>query len=271
MLLPQMIIAISIDIFETNIEYFLNEYDLSDYNLNLLFEKIGAGSSGYRYCIYITQEETEESNPEKIGEIDVLKVFEGKVEIKAAVYNLERTKIGIHFFDDFYNMVWNKWHPLALQDFDGFVATTTYVKIGIETGYDGIEGVLSTIPAPKDSWKVTSESKLPVMKIDISQSMNNSEKKEIIQKYKNEVKKGLPDISYKSTARINKINTGVHEKTIARADRIKKIKDLHPHWSQPQVTREYNKNKYVDDPFISTTDLQNAYKAMGWKWERADR
>ena len=276
MLLPKLDIPILIEVFETNFEYFINEYALSCENSNLQFEKCKIGSSGFRYTIYCKQKDSLKSNPVKIGEIDVLKIYEEKVRINAAVYDIENSKEGLKFFDDFYYMVFDNWHIgpriYNLNISDDSLATDLHITTGIETGYFRLPGVIEKTSEPKDSyWYQRFINYDSVHSDDFYLAVSNSEREQIIQTYNTEINKGLPEKFEVSTLSTEKLNKGVHERIIERASRIKEIKDEHPTWSQSKVVIEYNKRKYDGDPYIFVSDLQNAYRAMGWKWKRADR
>jgi len=55
-----------------------------------------------------------------------------------------------------------------------------------------------------------------------------------------------------------------------RAEVYRRLKEAHPDWSQAKVAMEAAE----EDPecYGLTSDaVRNAYRAMGWKWERADR
>ena len=58
------------------------------------------------------------------------------------------------------------------------------------------------------------------------------------------------------------------EKTQARDNIIKKIKDEHPQWSRVKVAHEAQKQ--TDEKFTED-DVSNAYKRNKWRWERSDR
>ena len=276
MLLPKLKIPISIELFVTNFEYFINEYAVSCENSNLQFEKCKIGSSGFRYTIYSKQKDSLKSNPVKIGEIDVFKIYEEAVGINAAVYNIVNTKEGLKFFDEFYFMVFNNWYIgpsiYNLNICEDSIATDLHIITGVETGYFRLPGVIAKTPEPKDRyWYQRFMNYDSVHSDDFYLSVSNSEREQIIQTYKTEINKGLPEKFEVSTLPTEKLNKGVHERIIARANRIKKIKDEHPDWSQAKVVIEFNRIKDDVDPFITVYDLRNAYDAMGWKWIRADR
>jgi hypothetical protein len=56
--------------------------------------------------------------------------------------------------------------------------------------------------------------------------------------------------------------------TQLRANAFKEIKTDHPEWSKPKVAEEYFK---VHHEYVSSDDVGNTYRAMGWPWERSDR
>lgn len=59
------------------------------------------------------------------------------------------------------------------------------------------------------------------------------------------------------------------EKTRLRAEVFKRLKDAHPEWGYDVVAQRANDELKTDS--ITADTVRNAYKAMGWTWERADR
>jgi len=61
---------------------------------------------------------------------------------------------------------------------------------------------------------------------------------------------------------------GPTARTQERAKVFKRLKELHPEWSQAKVAMEA-----CDElgEFVTEDTVRNTYRAMGWKWERADR
>lgn len=55
---------------------------------------------------------------------------------------------------------------------------------------------------------------------------------------------------------------GPTEKTRELAETIRQMKEQHPTWSQSRVATELG---------LPIETIRNAYRLMGWKWERADR
>lgn len=67
---------------------------------------------------------------------------------------------------------------------------------------------------------------------------------------------------------------GPRPKTLERADYFKKMKDRHPAWSQEKVAMEAARPESeggLGESDIIADTVRNAYRAMGWEWERADR
>jgi hypothetical protein len=59
-------------------------------------------------------------------------------------------------------------------------------------------------------------------------------------------------------------------KTRMRAAVFKELKDKHPEWSYATVAQKaIEQEPWLGD--ISGETVRNAYRAMGWEWERADR
>ncbi len=61
---------------------------------------------------------------------------------------------------------------------------------------------------------------------------------------------------------------GPTEKTRIRAEVFKGIKTAHPSWGYDRVAIEASKELGES---VSAETVRNAYRLMGWKWQRADR
>jgi len=270
MLLPALLIPISIKVFETNLEYFINEYMNFEYTPNLIYKKNDIVSRGHRYSLFYEQKDSKNPSPTRIGEIDVIIVHSERVEVKAAVYEIKHPCNGRDFFDKFYYMIFKKWEISPDFDDPSSIATNKSIRIGFETGYFDLPGSLPTMPEKgekplsKEEWKSNFSST-----IDSYLSGSDPKPKETIRKYRLELDKRLPE-TYQAEISGGKQNHNVHERTRMRAERIKEIKDNHLHWSQFKVVDKYN-NKYKGDDQISLSILRNVYSSMGWKWQRADR
>jgi hypothetical protein len=57
--------------------------------------------------------------------------------------------------------------------------------------------------------------------------------------------------------------------TAVRAQVFKKIKDAHPEWGYDTVAMHAAEE--LHDSRITGATVRNAFRAMGWRWERADR
>jgi hypothetical protein len=183
---------------------------LESINNSLSFSKSDIGNNWHRYSIFVEKIDPENSPRIIIGEIDVIMIDEKKVEIKSAVYNIEETKEGIHILDDLYQMIYRKWKiaPISIEGFyDGYnVATETYIKIGIETGYHKLPGILSIMPeSENDYWTEDIEKRAPSNSSEFLLSVSNAEREEIVEKYQFEINKGLTKI-YRSNEQSG--NTG---------------------------------------------------------------
>jgi len=270
MLLPGLLIPISIEVFETNLEYFINEYVNFEYTPNLIYKKSDIVLSGHRYIIFCEQKKSTSSSPIKVGEIDVILVHAERVEVKAAVYEIKHPCNGRDFFDKLYYMIYKKWKVSPDRNDPSSIATNLSIMIGFKTGYFKLPGILSIMPEKSTELISRSERERELSKILESYLSGSDPKpKYIIQNYQSEINKGLPEINTKElSSKLKK--RGVTERIMKRAHRIKEIKDKHPRWSQPIVASEYNE-KYGKEDFITTSDLQNAYRAMNWDWLRSDR
>jgi hypothetical protein len=61
---------------------------------------------------------------------------------------------------------------------------------------------------------------------------------------------------------------GPTEKTKIRAAAFKRIRDAHLNWNADRVATEASRELRE---FVTAETVRNAYRAMGWKWPRADR
>ena len=61
---------------------------------------------------------------------------------------------------------------------------------------------------------------------------------------------------------------GPTEKTRIRAEVFKRIKDEHRDWNTHRVAMEASDELSEN---LSSESVRNAYRALGWDWERADR
>lgn len=61
---------------------------------------------------------------------------------------------------------------------------------------------------------------------------------------------------------------GPTEKTRIRAEVFKRLKDAHPAWNIDRVAMEATKEL---GEVVTAETVRNAYRAMRWKWRRADR
>jgi hypothetical protein len=58
------------------------------------------------------------------------------------------------------------------------------------------------------------------------------------------------------------------EKTRIRAETFRRLKDSHPAWNVERVAMEASGEL---GEVVTAETVRNAYRAMGWKWQRADR
>lgn len=61
---------------------------------------------------------------------------------------------------------------------------------------------------------------------------------------------------------------GPTEKTRIRAEAFKRLKSSHPTWNIERVAMEAAREL---GEVVTAETVRNAYRAMGWKWQRADR
>ena len=61
---------------------------------------------------------------------------------------------------------------------------------------------------------------------------------------------------------------GPTEKVLIRAEVFKRIKDENPSWNTDRVAMEASEEL---NETLTAESVRNAYRAMDWKWQRADR
>jgi len=139
MLLPELTIPVSFEIFDTNFEYFFLDFVSKKDSPKFTFTKRNISYKGHRYSIYLQDEKPEITQQILLGEIDVIKVDLNRVYVRAAVYHIQDYTIGLRFFDIFYFMVFSKWEiPFSVESLNckrGEGATMEWVNIGWDTGY----------------------------------------------------------------------------------------------------------------------------------------
>lgn len=61
---------------------------------------------------------------------------------------------------------------------------------------------------------------------------------------------------------------GPTEKVLIRAQVFKRIKDANPGWNTDRVAMEASEEL---NETLTAESVRNAYRAMGWEWQRGDR
>ena len=268
MLLPELEIPISIESFETNLEYFIGKYkDLEDLP-NLTHKKSDIGYMGYRYTIFLKSNDSGSTSLLKIGEIDVIKIHEERVEVNVAVFILQNFKEWERFFVDFYIMVLRKWHPelspwmysveeIVTSERDEVIFRTLHSCLP-EVSTDLFESIKEYLTLGILNGNHASDNELIT-------SLTDNERKNILEKYQLEMSKGLPE-NYIIESSSDNRKHNVRPKTKKRFQQLKEIKEKNPYLSQVGVVIRYNMN-HPEEEQIKVYDLQYAYKAMGEKWK----
>lgn len=96
---------------------------------------------------------------------------------------------------------------------------------------------------------------------------DDPKREELRQRMFEQSQRGLPSLPQDETDSARK--RGPTIKTQERAKVFRRLKDKHPNWSQAKVALEANLDEGVD--YYTEDCVRNAYRAMGWTWERADR
>lgn len=215
MLLPELNIPVSIEIFESHVERFIRGYVTSD-QFSFGYEKKDFINGGYRLSIFFYQKEPDNSSSNKIGEIDLLIVNPQKVNINASVLNIEKIKEGIDFFNDFYFMVFDKWEVTPFSDDfwngKGVVERTIF---NIASSNDIIKmfllnGNLDVFPS-YENYKIMKFAFSMIS--DDTYSLSHPEYKEKIFQYQLEINKALPEISQVIGSIDEKNNFGAQDKS----------------------------------------------------------
>ena len=282
---PKFFLPIHLKIFDAHFIRFIKDYDNSDEAIRLSLEKYDIKNVGVRFEVLGTRQQSDvERDPNvKFGQIEVLKVFEDRIEINAAYVRLNSFSSGHGFFNSFYHMIKEKWGirprmPIAYRDeFIEDPVMAIRLRLLNEHGIFDIPDyipVIHDLPfEPDDYWKTGKPSGLKIVKMKAQeQEMDEAERERRINAYEEALEEGLPDIEKvleKFSEKDSKSMRGPNRKTIERAEVFKKIKDNHPEWSQYKVAMEARSE--LDDQHINADTVRNAYRVMGWEWERADR
>lgn len=84
-----------------------------------------------------------------------------------------------------------------------------------------------------------------------------------------DIAKRWPDPVKRTSAKGSAQKRGPTLRTQMRAEVFKRLKDAHPDWGYDTVARIAREEIKVTD--IGPESVRNAYRSMGWTWERADR
>ncbi len=197
MLLPEIKIPVSIDIFETQLEYFMAGYSDPQSN-SFSLKKCDIGNSGHRYSVFVEKNDSEKPTQLLVGEIDVIMINVNKVVVNSAAYSIEETRAGTQFFDYLFHKIYDFWNisPKSLENFDDSfnVATVTLIRIASETGYLGLPNVVSKMPESKNiNWTEGININPPVKIENSTLSISNGKQEEIIKMYNLEINRGLSE------------------------------------------------------------------------------
>jgi hypothetical protein len=272
MLLPELTIPVSIEVFTMNLEYFIRDYANLESETKLSFEKQNDGSKAYRYFLYCQRMDSKNSTSIKIGEIDVIMMSDDKVRVNAAVSNIEKIREALDVFDKFYLMIYENWEIAPYVRLDGFVfddnvaTMTLFHTAQNEEVYKLHQGKYHDLDFFNFISKMNIDYAISMIRVNVS-SFSEPKYKEILQKYHSEIFKSLPEnhrIDRSSDSK--KIN--VRPKIKKRFQELREIKEKNPYLSQTGTVLKYNQNRPEDEQ-IKVYDLQYAYKAMGEKWENS--
>lgn len=90
----------------------------------------------------------------------------------------------------------------------------------------------------------------------------------IVRRYIRKTARHLGIISSSLSGSDSTHRRGPTEKMKIRAEAFKRIKDAHPNWNVDRVATEASRELRE---VVTAETVRNAYRAMGWKWQRGDR
>lgn len=195
MILPELSIPTSIDLFDTNLKVFFNKYISNEDSQKLTYSRTNFSYKGLRYSIYFDKEKPDTSQQTLIGEIDAVMVHNNRTDIRAAVYQIQDIKDGLRFFDDFYFMIFSKWeiefNVELLNCKRGNGATMEWVGIGWRTNYFCLPDVHSEMFYENDC--NNDILKYSPGELEIFKYLPESVQEEIRQEYEHKINQRLPE------------------------------------------------------------------------------
>jgi hypothetical protein len=270
MRIPSIYLPIDIELFDDHFKQFLEEFthlrpDYLSYTLNQI--KIGTAKIHYEIEFENLKPSNLSESKKVICQVEAFIVGANRIDIRSAALEINNSGWGEAFLSEFYNMVHEKWGVRliipGLEGLEEMPLTAARAKLDDDYGISEISRKypqLFTRGNDDGNDIVRENNSLPVPE-EISIK---------IERWYKGLEEGLPPID-----KINEAPQSAQDhprgptlNTIERAKVIKEIKDRHLNWPQFKVADEAST---VLGVIINADTVRNCYRAMGWKWERADR
>ena len=280
MIIPSIFLPITLELFDIHFHRFFSDFTKEPDFLKYYLTQKEIGKVGFRYVVELEgQDTTTKTTPKKvINEIEALTIDDKKIEIRSSTLDpLSRSdnewSWSDAFIDEFYRMInskWNVWPSFpSVQKIEFPETNVTFaaqVQFDSDFKYRYLPSNYSPIIFSDDDEgdNAVGENPAPLLGADAEREKGLSEI------YDRLIYQGLPPIETNNevtpTAQYQKLGPTLN--TLERAKTIKEIKDSHLTWSYGIVAMEATK---VLGEYIDAETVRNAYRAMGWKWERGDR
>jgi hypothetical protein len=268
MRIPSIYLPIDLELFDDHFRRFFEDFtyprpDYLKYTLNK--KNIGTGRIRYEIEFENLKPSILPKPKRVIGQFEVFVAGAHRIEIRAAVLEINKSGRGEAFLSEFYNMVYEKWGVRLI--IPGFESSEDFPLNAARAKLDDDYGIPEIARNYPQLFTSKIDDRTAVVKERITPHPVPEEVSRKIERWYKALEEGLPPLD-----EINEIQydhpRGPTLNTIERAKTIKEIKDRHLTWSYGKVAIEASK---VLGEYISQDAVRNVYRAMGWKWERADR
>jgi hypothetical protein len=271
MRIPSIYLPIDLELFDDHFQLFFEDFthirpDYLKHTLNQI--KIGTDKIRYEIEFANLKSSTPQEPKRVICQVEAIVVSDHRIEVRAAVLDINKSGWGETFLSEFYNLVYEKWGVrLVIPGLEGgedIPLIAARAKLDDDYGISEISRNYPQLFTTKNAdGAVAIQEKIspPPVPEEISQKLD---------RWYNALEEGLPPIEVNGdvapTTPYQK--NGPTLKTQERAKILKEIKDRHLTWSYGKVAMEASK---VLGEYISQDAVRNTYRALGLKWERADR
>jgi hypothetical protein len=271
MRIPSIYLPIDIELFDDHIKQFFEDFThIRPDHLKHTLRQIKIGTGKIRYEIEF--ENLKPLNPPDpkrvICQIEARVVSDHRIEVRTADLEENKSSWGEALLTEFYNMVYEKWGVrLIIPGLEGLEdMPLNAARAKLDDDY-GISEISRNYP---QLFTFKNDDGTDVVKEEVTPPPVPEEINRKIVRWFKALEEGLPPIEaideVAPTTRYQK--NGPTLKTQERAKILKEIKDRHLTWSYGKVAMEASK---VLGEYITPESVRNDYRAMGWKWKRADR